>query len=144
MHIKSCREIDSAVDTALKKHKILIAKKEKEKAASIAARRDLAAQASQTFPDDHEMDVDSNQEVQATSIICFYLLSYVFYYRIFYCKITHLSGRLHHLQGLQAGQVDEFACHIATVTICRLKLSSFLFRLRYLVKMIHHLKIYHR
>jgi hypothetical protein len=59
MHIKSCREVNSAVDTTLKKHKILIAKKEKEKAASIAAHRDLAAQASQMFPDDHEMDVDS-------------------------------------------------------------------------------------
>lgn len=87
MHIKSCREIDSAVDRALKKHKILIAKKVEEKKASIAARRDLAAQASQALADDQEMDVDSDQEVWAN--ICFYLLSYVFY-RIFFRKINPL------------------------------------------------------
>ena len=50
MHIKSCKEIDLAVDIALKKHKILNAKKSEEKKiqiAAIAARRELAAQASQ-------------------------------------------------------------------------------------------------
>lgn len=82
MHIKSCKEIDSAVDIALKKHKILNAKKSEEKKiqiAAIAARRELAAQASQNqyasssqeFPDDHDMDVDSDQEVTSSSSFAF-------------------------------------------------------------------------
>jgi hypothetical protein len=63
MHIKSCREIDSAVDQALKKHKILTAKKSEEKKAAIAAHRELAAHASQVLADDQDMDVDSDHEV---------------------------------------------------------------------------------
>ena len=65
MHIKSCKEIDSAVDTALKKHKILTAKKVEDKKAAIAAHRELVAQASQVLPlADQDMEiVTSDQEV---------------------------------------------------------------------------------
>ena len=59
MHIKSCKEINSAVDKALKKHKILTAKKKM----AISAHRELVEQASQALPDHDEMDVDSDQEV---------------------------------------------------------------------------------
>ena len=52
MHIKSCEKIDLAVNTALKKHRILIAKRLEEKKIRIAA---IAAQ--------REMDIDSGQEV---------------------------------------------------------------------------------
>ena len=65
MHIKSCKEIVSAVDTALKKHKIVTAKKAEEKKAAIAAQRELASQASQILPDDQDMDLqpEIHQEV---------------------------------------------------------------------------------
>jgi hypothetical protein len=72
MHIKSCKEIVSAVDTALKKHKTLAVKRFEERKAAIALaahNRELAAQAlasaaSQVpLSDDQDMDVDSDQEV---------------------------------------------------------------------------------
>lgn len=61
MHIKSCKEIDSAVDKALKKHKTLTARKAEEKKAAVAAHRELAEQASQALPED-QMDVDSDRD----------------------------------------------------------------------------------
>lgn len=61
MHIKSCKEIDSAVDTALKKHKIFTAKRTEERKAAFAAHRELLAKAPQVLPNDQDMDVDSDQ-----------------------------------------------------------------------------------
>jgi hypothetical protein len=69
MHIKSCKEIISAVDTALKKHKTLAVKRfeERKTAIALAAHRELAAQASAAsqvpLSDDQDMNVDSDQEV---------------------------------------------------------------------------------
>ena len=62
MHIKSCREIDSAVNEALKKHKNQVAKKTEDKkaAAVVAAQRDLDAQ---MFPE-NQMDVDMDSQVK--------------------------------------------------------------------------------
>jgi hypothetical protein len=76
MHIKSCREIDSAVDEALKKHKSLVAKKSEEKkaAAVVAAQMELEAQ---TIPAD-QMDVDKDLEVKIPDLFLFLTLSYIF------------------------------------------------------------------
>jgi hypothetical protein len=73
MHIKSCREIDSAVDEALKKHRNQVAKNSEEKkaAAVVAAQRELEAQ---LFPD-NQMDVDMDFAVK-------YLFLFHFYFRV--------------------------------------------------------------
>jgi len=137
MHIKSCREVVSAVDEALKKHKTLIAKQaEEKKAAAVdAAQRELVVQTSQpqAFPDDH-MDVDMDSEVKYMFSILF--LSFILHlYRIFYQKFTPLRDRHRHLQGLQGGLVDEHAYRVATAMIYHLKRSLFLFNPRNRQKM---------
>jgi hypothetical protein len=70
LHIKSCKEINSAVENALKKHRILTTKKFEEKKAAIAAQRELAAQAAQVMPDD-QMNIDSDQKVQIILVFHF-------------------------------------------------------------------------
>ena len=69
VHISLCKNIDSAVNTALKKHKIIMAKRINEKKAQIAARRESAAQAassSQPLLDGQNMELDVDlQEVRS-------------------------------------------------------------------------------
>lgn len=76
MHIKSCREIDSAVDEALKKHKNQVAKKSEEKkaAAVVAGQREMEAQ---MFPD-NQMDVDMDLAVKNLYSFLFSSFSYIF------------------------------------------------------------------
>jgi hypothetical protein len=70
VHIGLCKNIDSAANTVLKKHKIVTAKRFDEKKAQIAARRELAAQAAQNVgasssQDGREIDLDVDmQEVR--------------------------------------------------------------------------------
>jgi hypothetical protein len=65
VHIRLCKNIDLAANTALKKHKIVSAKKIEEKKAAIAARRESAAQAGQPLLDGQEGDLDLDmQEVR--------------------------------------------------------------------------------
>ena len=65
MHIKSCKDIDSAVNMALKKHKIVTAKRTEEKKADIAAQKELAAQ---------PIDVDIHQDSEV-----WYRLPFLFF-----------------------------------------------------------------
>jgi hypothetical protein len=61
VHISCCKDIDSAANTALKKHKIITAKKTEEKNAQIAlavARNLVDASSSQPFQDGQEIDLD--------------------------------------------------------------------------------------
>ena len=131
MHIKSCRDIDSAVDEALKKHKDLVAKKLEEKKAAAIAKTSPP----QAFPDD-QMDVDMESDVNIQ--YSFLFLSFILHlYRILYHRYNPLWDRHRHLQGLQVDLVDEHAYHIATVMICHLKPLSSLISLRNPRKMRH-------
>lgn len=60
VHIRCCKTIDLAANVALKKHKIITAKKIDAKKAQIAAANNLAALASgsQLIPDGREMNMD--------------------------------------------------------------------------------------
>ena len=73
LHIKSCKEIEFAVNQALKKHWILTMKKVEEKKVATAAHRELASQASQALPDD-QMNVDRGREVFFYPFIFFYFI----------------------------------------------------------------------
>ena len=73
LHIKSCKDIDSAVNMALKKHKILTAKRTEEKKAAIAARKELAAQRSEA---DGPMDVDIHHDLEVRYRISTLFFSY--------------------------------------------------------------------
>jgi hypothetical protein len=65
VHIRLCKNIDSAANNALKKHKIITAKKYEEKKAAVAARRESAAHAAQALQDGQEMDLEVDiQEVR--------------------------------------------------------------------------------
>lgn len=125
MHIASCKDINSAADTALKKHKIIAAKKLEKKKAEIAARKELAAQAaqassSQMLPDSQDVDVD--MEVSCERITKFKILVLLYLnYRIFYSKVfLLLLGHQHRLQDHLADLVDECADRFATVMTCQL------------------------
>jgi hypothetical protein len=60
VHIRLCKYIDSAANTALKKHKIITAKKLEEKKAAVEACQEslAAAHTAQALHDGQEMDLD--------------------------------------------------------------------------------------
>jgi hypothetical protein len=64
VHIRCCKTIDSAANIALKKHKIITAKKIEAKKARIAAAKNVAASSSQRIQDAQEMDLDNDVDMQ--------------------------------------------------------------------------------
>jgi hypothetical protein len=66
LHLASCNYINSAANSALKKHKINTAKKLAKKKAEITTRKELASQATQALssevlPDDQDGDVNMDE-----------------------------------------------------------------------------------
>jgi hypothetical protein len=82
VHIGLCKNIDSAANTALKKHKIVTAKRFDEKKAQIAARRELASQAAQNVgasssQDGREIGLDVDMQEARSAFLISSILKFI-------------------------------------------------------------------
>ena len=113
IHTRLCKKIDLAVNTSLKKHKILTTKKINEKKAAVAACRESAAHTAQLLQDGQEINMDVDmQEVRL--LTCFKTSKLYFENyptnRMFYHKAYNRLGHLRCLWELLVVLVDEYAC----------------------------------
>jgi uncharacterized C2H2 Zn-finger protein len=127
-HVNSCKDLVSASDKALKIHKIVVAKKAKDKKVEIARRRELmlmsrAAQdepvpmdQADDFVDDQGMDVD----IQLNSVSPENKRSIIIILKLIYRMLYHLNRvHLYLLLEPQDVLVDTSENHFVTAMLCQ-------------------------